>query len=120
MDLEQAFAHAQSLIGTKFKIQNNTLGIISLIIDIVEDISNTIKSTGIAISGKEKLKLSFDLTEKIVRHLESRELISIQVAEEVISKSNQIEVYTETVSSIVSIINSHAPKIVASLRKCCC
>ncbi len=120
MDLNQAFIHAQQVLGTSIKIPNNVLGIISVIIDIVEDITATIKSTGVAVSSTEKLKLAFDLTERIVRDLESRQLISKDVADKVIEQSNQVETYTDTVSSLVGIIKTHAPNIIRKMRKCCC
>lgn len=120
MDLEEAFAHAQQILGTDIKIPNNVIGIISVIVDIVEEISSTIKSSGVAISGPQKLKLAFDLTEKITRHLESRQLISKEVADKVIKKSNKIETYSDTVSSVVDIIKSHGPKIISKIKRCCC
>ena len=92
---------ANKQIPSRFGTAVSVIGVIT---DVVEYISTSVKNSGGKLSSQEKLNLAFSIGTYCVDSLLQRGIINQSLHDDIISKINTTQVFTDIVADIISLL----------------
>lgn len=114
------FRRFVELLDKKTNIPDNVIGIVTLIIDSVEEISNREKAAGVVFSGHKKLDLALRISQRVIDYLSETKKISPELADQITEHFKNTDMYVNTINTLVAIIKEHAVPAIKAIRNCCC